>query len=461
MSKINIHRGTFLEKEELTRMIGFLNEKPEVSAIFAASLSFGLVSPGGKAGSAFKVTASTTLGAINMVGGYVIGSDLKGYRVDNQLDLPVPNDQKYYWLKVGPDSHNYENGTVQVDTSGNVSGTVNFNGIVRGQSSGVPTCIRFVKEDGSQPLNNQVYQIVDIINNNNIVLSSGVAFQAETQLRVIVLGSIPMGRRFTDEQLEGLYTFDTYKLTFVEEPSAGTMPPKNSNEYYIARVRNNGGSVTILDERTQYWTLGGSGGSGQTYTITINPTPADAQVIIDGVITNSVEAIDGRTLIWSVSKPGYLTQTGNYTVSGKNETLNIVLEVDTDPVQDVKITVKTASGGTTQGAVSINNSATIDKAEESISVPMGTTVQICAQAAAGYKFAGWLRNGNAHNQEAIQDIAAQADTVYTATFVEDTEEDFWDFETKTADGGYELFTVPTQAGTGEYEGVMVKVNENS
>lgn len=461
MSKINIHRGTFLEKEELTRMIGFLNEKPEVSAIFAASLSFGLVSPGGKAGSAFKVMASTTLGAINMVGGYVIGSDLKGYRVDNQLDLPVPNDQKYYWLKVGPDSHNYENGTVQVDTSGNVSGTVNFNGIVRGQSSGVPTCIRFVKEDGSQPLNNQVYQIVDIINNNNIVLSSGFAFQAETQLRVIVLGSIPMGRRFTDEQLEGLYTFDTYKLTFVEEPSAGTMPPKNSNEYYIARVRNNGGSVTILDERTQYWTLGGSGGSGQTYTITINPTPADAQVIIDGVITNSVEAINGRILIWSVSKPGYLTQTGNYTVSGKNETLNIVLEEDPDPVQDVKITVKTASGGTTQGAVSINNSATIDKAEESISVPMGTTVQICAQAAAGYKFAGWLRNGNAHNQTAIQDIAAQADTVYTATFVEDTEEDFWDFETKTADGRHELFTVPTQAGTGEYEGVMVKVNENS
>lgn len=269
-----------------------------------------------------------------------------------------------------------------------------------------------------------------------------------------------MGRRFTDEQLEGLYTFDTYKLTFVEEPSAGTMPPKNSNEYYIARVRNNGGSVTILDERTQYWTLGGSGGSGQTYTITINPTPADAQVIIDGVITNSVEAIDGRTLIWSVSKPGYLTQTGNYTVSGKNETLNIVLEEDPDPVQDVKITVKTASGGTTQGAVSINNSATIDKAEESISVPMGTTVQICAQAAAGYKFAGWLRNGNAHNQTAIQDIAAQADTVYTATFVEDTEEDFWDFETKTADGGYELFTVPTQAGTGEYEGMMCKVSDN-
>lgn len=459
MSKINIHRGTFLEKEELSRMIGFLNEKPEVSAIFAASLSFGLVSPGGKAGSAFKVTASTTLGSINMVGGYVIGSDLKGYRVDNQLDFPIPNDQKYYWLKVGPFSRNYEEGTVQVDTSGNVSGNVNFAGIVRGQSSGVPTCIRFVKEDGTPPLNNQVYQIVDIINANNVVLSSGVSFQAETQLRVIVLGSIPMGRRFTDEQLEGLYTFDTYKLSLVVEPTEGTMPPKEANEYYIARIRNNGGSVTILDERTQYWTIGGSGGSGQTYTFIINPTPADARVIIDGVTTNSVEAIDGRTLIWSVSKPGYLTKTGNFTVNGRNETMNVVLEVDPDPVQEVKITVKTASGGVSQGAVSINNSATINKAEESISVPMGTIVQICAQAVPGYKFAGWLRGSQAFNQIAIQDVPASADTVYTATFVEDTEADYWDFETATADGS-ELFTVPTAAGTGEFEGMMVKVKED-
>ena len=86
MSKINIHRGTFLEKEELTRMIGFLNEKPEVSAIFAASLSFGLVSPGGKAGSAFKVTASTTLGAINMVGGYAFYRDWETDRKSTRLN---------------------------------------------------------------------------------------------------------------------------------------------------------------------------------------------------------------------------------------------------------------------------------------------------------------------------------------------------------------------------------------
>lgn len=459
MSKINIHRGTFLEKEELTRMMEFLGEKPDVSAILSASMSYGLVSPGGKASSAFKVSESTVLGTINMIGGYVIDSNLKGYKVGNQFNFPIPNDQNYYWLKVGAISRNYEDGYVQIDSSGNVSGNVNFQGVVRGQSSGVPTCIRFIKDDGSEPLNNQVYQVVDIINVNNIVLSSGVAFQPETQLRVIVLGSIPMGRRFTDEQLEGLYTFDTYQLTLVPETIEGTEPVKDTNEYYIARVRNNDGSVTILDERTQYWTLGGAVSPGQTYTFSINPTPADSKVIIDGVVTNSVEAIDGRTLIWSVSKEGYLTRSGNYTISGKNETLNIVLQEDPNPTKNVDITVKTESGDTSKGGVSINDSVTINKAEDSISSPVGGVVQICAQSAPGYKFSGWLKNGISFNQIAIQTVSADIDTIYIATFVEDTQAEYWDFESSTETGGSELFTVPTQAGTGEYEGVMVKVSE--
>lgn len=257
MSKINIHRGTFLEKEELTRMVRFLDEKPDTMAMFSASVSFGLVSPQGKPAAPFKVTTSTdVLGSVNIVGGYVIDSNLRAYRVNNHIDFPIPNDSKYYWMKVRYVQHNYEDGYVQVDTSGNVSGNVSFNGVVRGQSSGVPTCIRFVKDDGSQPLNSGVYQVVDIVNDNNIILSGGTAFKAESNLRVIVLGSIPMGRRFTDEQLEGLYTFDTYEILLVEEPSQGSAPVKEDNEYYIARVRNNGGSVTVLDERTEFWALG-------------------------------------------------------------------------------------------------------------------------------------------------------------------------------------------------------------
>ena len=100
MSTINIHRGTFLEKEELRRMIGFLNDNPINSAMIAASISFGLVTPGAVPANPFAVTVSNTLGTINMTGGYVIDSTLKAYKVTNQTDLAVPSDGLWYWLKV-------------------------------------------------------------------------------------------------------------------------------------------------------------------------------------------------------------------------------------------------------------------------------------------------------------------------------------------------------------------------
>lgn len=259
MSTINIHRGTFLEKEELVRMVSFLNENPLATAMAAASLSFGLVTPGAVAAAPFTVSVSSTLGTVDMTGGYVITPNLKSYKVDSQEALSVPSDGLWYWLKVGAETVNYEKGYVQVDASGNVSGTVNFAGIVRGQSSGVPTCIRFTKDDGEIPLNDQVYQVVNIINANNIVLSSGYPFQAENQLRVLVLGSIPMGNRFTEEQLEGLYSFDSYKLSFVAETAPETAPSKALNEYWIARVRNQNGIITVEDKRTEFWQLASGG----------------------------------------------------------------------------------------------------------------------------------------------------------------------------------------------------------
>lgn len=260
MNKINFHRGTFLEKEELVRMINFQNDRHDVGAIISASGDFGFVEPDGLSrsdeSSPFRVTPSSIPNSIDMVGGYIIDHEKRSYLVDQLQGFEIPIDSMYYWLKVEHEERNYEDGLVQVDSSGNVSGSVDFIGVVRGQSSGVPTCIRFVKKDGSEPLNKKVYQVVDILNNNNIILSSGVPFLQESQLRVIILGSIPMGRRFTDEQLEGLYTFQSYKLSLVPELVPDEAPPKNSyEEYYIARIRNNAGMVTVIDKRSNFWRI--------------------------------------------------------------------------------------------------------------------------------------------------------------------------------------------------------------
>lgn len=60
------------------------------------------------------------------------------------------------------------------------------------------------------------------------------------------------------------------------------------------------------------------------FTFTINPTPADATVVINGSTTKSIRAGKGHTVTWSVSKTGYVTQSGSETISGdvsKNITL--------------------------------------------------------------------------------------------------------------------------------------------
>ena len=57
---------------------------------------------------------------------------------------------------------------------------------------------------------------------------------------------------------------------------------------------------------------------------TINPTPADAIVVINGSTTKSIRAAKGHTVTWSVSKTGYVTQSGSDIISGdvlKNVTL--------------------------------------------------------------------------------------------------------------------------------------------
>lgn len=57
---------------------------------------------------------------------------------------------------------------------------------------------------------------------------------------------------------------------------------------------------------------------------TINPTPADATVIINGSTTKSIRAAKGHTVTWSVSKAGFVTQSGSDVISGdvsKNVTL--------------------------------------------------------------------------------------------------------------------------------------------
>lgn len=348
MSRINIHRGTFLEKEELTRMIDFLGNNVVWRSILAISKSYGLVSPGSVPGVEFTVSKSATEGCIDITGGYVIpAADMNPFQVPDITGLNVPNGD--WWVKISPNTVNYEEGTVAIDESGNVSGTVDFAGIVRSQSSGVPTCVRFVKvnDDGSvqQATNNKIYQILNIVDANTIQLSSGYPFTAESGLKIIVLGSIPLGRKFTDEQQnEGLYTFDSYRISFVA--AGNDTPLRDTGENFIARVTASNGIVNTVDVSCRaveayctYWSLlagGGGGGGTETYTLRIVATPSNAQVVMNGIVRSSITVQSGTSVMWEVSAPNYNSQSGTEVVTG-DKTLNINLEEIVGAFEDFEV----------------------------------------------------------------------------------------------------------------------------
>lgn len=270
MAQINVNRNTFLEKEEVMNMQSFLQNSLLGKILIAGSYTFGIVTNNPKKfdpdfvtnddfidNKVFEVEVGTQGGTIKILPGMAVNALGQVINLTSIYDnLTVPSDSVYYWLKVGYSTKNYENGLVSINQKGVVTGTVDFSGKVRGQSGKTPVAIRFMKDDGSQPLNNGVYEIVNVIDNKNLVLTSESDFVAESNLQVIILGTIPLGKVFTDKQLEGLYTYDYYTFSLVQEVTLEQPPTKSSNEFYLARVRNNGGTVSVDNTvKSEFWSL--------------------------------------------------------------------------------------------------------------------------------------------------------------------------------------------------------------
>lgn len=83
-----------------------------------------------------------------------------------------------------------------------------------------------------------------------------------------------------------------------------------------------------------YRRLGGTGIPPTYYTLTINPTPADATVTFNKgtVVGKTCTVTAGTSVTYTVSKSGYKTKSATVTVTA-NQTLNVTLE------QDISITM--------------------------------------------------------------------------------------------------------------------------
>jgi len=256
MSKLNINRNTFLEREELLRFQKFVLNSPVNKAFLANTLSWGIVGTSSGTGTPedFKIESGTSSGTIKMLKDSVAitesGLLIEKLAFDN---LSAPSDGNWHWVKIGHKYSNIEEGTLSINANGYLTGTnTKFTEVLRGQSTEVPVKIKFV--DSSN--NTSTYEVVNVDDDVNALLA-GDSFTAESNLRYIVIGSIPLGDTVTSQQDQGLYFYDDCEITFVQETIADTEPggKVENEEFWLARVRNISGTVTVEDKREEYWTF--------------------------------------------------------------------------------------------------------------------------------------------------------------------------------------------------------------
>lgn len=262
-NKLNFTRNISLEKEELIQLQSFLTNNAQKALFEAISLAWGIIPQADLSGSDFLVVSGSSSGTIQVIDDSVaIDSDSLLLALQSFDNYPVPDDSAHYWLKVSHRYLNVEVGTISINTSGEVAGAGTlFTELLRNQTSGSPIKIKFYKEDVQQveeTINNDgIYEIVEIINDGSMTLAGN--FVAESNLKYIIIGSVALGTTLTTTQKEGIYSYNNCALELIAETVSDTPPTTGfiaGKDFYIARVRNVGGTISISDKRSgYYWTL--------------------------------------------------------------------------------------------------------------------------------------------------------------------------------------------------------------
>lgn len=259
MSKLNLTRRTFLEKEELARFQQFLADSPSENAIIGNTSKWGILRTDFATDTDFLVEPSANAGRVKIdktVNKALTSAGLRA--VQNAIDnIAITDDSAWYWLRIKHKYVNWENGVVEVNASGELTGVgTAFTEILRGQGTQVPVRIKFAKEDGSSVTNSGFYEVVDITSDTVAILTSAIEFQTETDLKMVVVGTTPVGESVTVEQEGGLYSYDSCEIEIVAEVDLDTAPETGfiqDQTFYIARVQNTGGFVVVQDKRTEWW----------------------------------------------------------------------------------------------------------------------------------------------------------------------------------------------------------------
>lgn len=260
--KLNIYRDSFLEREELNRLVSFIEDNPALFLFISSTQSFGIIQQGVSLtlDPCFKVEVGTNANTIK------VGVDSYALDIDGNLiyqrafdNMPIPTDDLWYWVKVSHRYDNYEQGFIDIGGDGTLTGVGTlFTETLRGASSGFPTKVRFYIEesDGSLTVanNGSIYEVVSVEDDTTAIVAG--SFVPESNLRCVVLGAFSIKTSIGSITSTGLYSYDSCSVEFVLEESTDTPPSTGfiaDSNFYVARIKCNGATTTIQDKRSNYY----------------------------------------------------------------------------------------------------------------------------------------------------------------------------------------------------------------
>lgn len=256
MSSVKINNDLFLGKEELNRFRRFLDESGYRRFIGLMTKSFGVVK-NFRDGSfdSFKVEIGGS-GQIKVLGNsFAVDENLNLIHNPTDINFNIPNDSSWYWVKINHTKTNLEQGTVSLASDGSLSGVnTKFSEVLRG-SPNYPSRVRLysIDSNGFYTQFEGEAEVVSVLSDTSafIHLYSG---SLPGTMRYSVVGTftpsivVPEGNKM-------IFEYDYVTIELVPEITEDVPPVKSTDEYYIARVKNSGGTVTINDKRTDVWCL--------------------------------------------------------------------------------------------------------------------------------------------------------------------------------------------------------------
>ena len=249
MSKLNINRNIFLDREELLRFQKFLLESPINSVILKNTTNFGIIdSSGGGESVDFLLEKGTNSGTIK-ISNHSIAIDEDGLLISQPAidNIPVVEDGNWYWYYIEHQYSNLEQGELSINSDGQVTGTgTEFSKVIRGQSTEVPTKVKLVSDN-----NTGVYDVVDYDGDFNMILE-GESFTPESGIKYYIVGSIALSETVTEDHMQGLYQYDSCNIVGVKGfPDNGPSPLSldYGKQFFLGIAINTGTDVVAIPKK--------------------------------------------------------------------------------------------------------------------------------------------------------------------------------------------------------------------